>query len=616
MQSSATGPFHGWQTEFRYATLCATLVLLTLFVAIRVEGPANAVSAMRLGGAIVLGVLLHRRGRAWALYLAFAAIAVYLGNVLAGRPGAFAAGAAGIRVLEAGAAYTILRALRIDPVGLRDVRALAFTGAVTIGLVPVAGGLAGGWLVHQFYATRVPAATVDWALGTAMGMLVLLPVMLAWSPERWDRLCQPDKMKGFLIFLALSLVATLLAIEYTASPFIVMSLPLMLVASMTPLLSTAIICGANIVMVTLLRSVPVDGLLPLVDTGLMEVLDSSELNVYSALVVMAPLTIGVLLADRARGEHRLAASRRQMQAVTDNVPALIGYIDGDGRYLFVNRVYQDWFGLNASAMVGKTPEEVFGADTAHEFAPFLAQAMRGETVRFERRIQGGRQLESSLVPDFEDGQLRGIFLMSSDITARKALEARLQEESERARDIAEHDDLTGLPNRRSLELRLASALAEAQASNAPMALLFMDLDGFKPINDRLGHDMGDRLLRMVADRLKASVRAADTVARVGGDEFVVVLGPIREATDAEDIANKLLQAIRVPFDVDGRELHVSITIGIALHPQDGADAATLMRQADAAMYRAKSLGRDRFSLSPASSSAPGNEGDAASSDDS
>ena len=236
MQSSATGPFHGWQTEFRYATLCATLVLLTVFVAIRVEGPANAVSAMRLGGAIVLGMLLHRRGRAWALYLAFAAIAVYLGNVLAGRPGAFAAGAAGIRVLEAGAAYTILRALRIDPVGLRDVRALAFTGAVTIGLVPVAGGLAGGWLVHQFYATRVPAATVDWALGSAMGMLVLLPVMLAWSPERWDRLCQPDKMKGFLIFLALSLVATFLAIEYTASPFIVMSLPLMLVAVRTPLL--------------------------------------------------------------------------------------------------------------------------------------------------------------------------------------------------------------------------------------------------------------------------------------------------------------------------------------------------------------------------------------------
>ncbi len=613
MQSSAIGAFHGWQAEFRYATLCAMLVLVTLFVAVRLEGAANPVSALRLGGAIVLGTLLHRRGRAWVLYLAFAAIAIYLGNVLAGGPGAFAVGAAGIRVLEAGAAYAILLALRIDPVGLRDVRALAFTGAVAVGLVPFVGGLAGGWLVHHFYGTGLLAATVNWALGSAMGMLVLLPVMLAWSPDRWRRLCQPAKLRGFLLLLALSLVATVLATEYAARPFIVMSLPLTLVALRTPLLGTAIICAANIVLVMLLRSVPVDGLLPLADTGLMEALNYGELNVYSAMVVLAPLTIGVLLAHSARGEHQLAASRRQLEAVTNNVPALIGYIGGDGRYRFVNRVYEDWFGLAASAMVGKTPDEVFGPDTVHEFAPFLEQAMRGGTVRYERTIPGGRQLESSLVPDMEDGQLRGIFLMSSDITARKSLEARLQEESDHARELAEHDALTGLPNRRSLELRLASALADAQANNALMALLFMDLDAFKPINDRLGHAIGDRLLCLVADRLKASVRAKDIVARLGGDEFVVVLAPIRTVADAQRIADKLLQAIRVPFNVEGHELHVSLTIGIALHPQDGNDAATLMRQADAAMYRAKSLGRDRFSLSSASSSALGVEGDGAAS---
>ncbi len=609
MQSSATGAFQGWQAEFRYATLCATLVLLTLFVASRLEGAADPVSVLRLAGAIDLGVLLHRRGRAWALYLAFMAVAVYLGNLLAGRPEAFAAGAAGIRALEVGAAYAILRALRIDGVGLRDVRALAYTGAVAVGLVPVVGGLAGGLLVHHFYGTGVPAATIHWTLGSAMGMLVLLPVMMAWSPARWHRLCQPAKLKGFLFLLAISLVATLLATEYAARPFIVMSLPLILVALRTPLLGTAIACAANIVLVTLLRSVPVDGLLPWVNTGLIEALDYGELNVYSALVVLAPLTIGVLLADRARGEHQLAASRRQLEAVTHNVPALIGYLDGDGRYRFVNRMYEDWFGLTAAAMVGKRPDEVFGPDTAHDFAPYFEQAMRGETVRFERTIPGGRQVESSLVPDLQDGQLHGIFLMSSDITARKSLEARLQEESDRARDLAEHDDLTGLPNRRSLELRLTSALADAQANSAPMALLFMDLDAFKPINDRLGHDIGDRLLRMVADRLTASVRATDTVARVGGDEFVVVMAPILAAADARRIANKLLQAVRVPFNFEGHELHVSLTIGIALRPQDGDDAATLMRQADAAMYYAKSLGRDRFSMPPASSSARGIERD-------
>ncbi len=611
MQSAATGAFQGWQAEFRFASLCATLVLLTLFVAIRLEGATNPVSALRLGGAIILGALLHRRGRAWGLYLVFVAIAIYLGNVLAGRPPAFAVGTAGIRTLEAGAAYAILRGLRIDAVGLRDVRALAATGAVAVGLVPSVGGLAGGLLVNYFFGTPVQAATISWALGSAMGMLVLLPVMLAWSPARWERLCQPAKMRRFLLLLAISLVATLLATEYTAHPFIVMSLPLMLVALRTPLLGTAIICAANIVLVTLARSVPLDGLLALAPNGLMAAMDDGALNVYSALVVLAPLTVGVLLVDRARAEHLLSASRRQMEAVTNNVPALIGYLDSDGRYGFVNRMYEDWFGLSASAILGKTPDEVFGPDAAHEFAPYLEQAMHGQTARFERTIRGNRHVESSLVPDLQDGQLRGIFLMSSDITARKALETQLQAETDRVRALAEHDDLTGLPNRRSLELRLASTLSDAQANNAKMALLFMDLDGFKPINDRLGHDMGDRLLRMVADRLKASVRVADTVGRVGGDEFVVVLAPIRVVADALEIANKLLQAIRAPFDLEGREVHVSLTIGIALHPEDGDDVATLMRKADAAMYLAKSLGRDRFSLSPASSRAPDFEGGAA-----
>ena len=615
MQSSATGTFHGWWAELRYAVLCASLVLLTLFFAIRLEGAANPVSALRLGGAIVLGALLHRQGRAWVLYLALAAIAVYLGNVLAGRPVAFSAGAALIRALEAGAAYAILRALRIDPIGLCDVRALAFTGAVAVVLVPMLGGLAGGLLVHQFFDMDVPSAALNWGLGSAMGILVLLPVVLAWSPARWARLCQPVKMKSFLFLLAFSLVATFIAIEYTARPFIVMSLPLMLVALRTPLFGTAMICAANIVLVTLFRSIPVEELLPLAHKSFMDSLSYTEINVYSALVVLAPLTIGVVLADRARGEHQLAASRRQLEAVTNNVPALIGYLSRDGRYQFVNRVYESWFGLPASAILGKTPDEVFGPDAAHEFAPYLEQAMHGETARFERTIPGNRHVESSLVPDLQDGQLRGIFLMSSDITARKALEAQLQAETDRVRALAEHDDLTGLPNRRSLEFRLASALADTQANNAKMALMFMDLDGFKPINDRLGHDMGDRLLRMVADRLKASVRVADTVGRIGGDEFVVVLAPIRVVADALEIANKLLQAIRAPFNLEGREVHVSLTIGIALHPEDGDDVATLMRKADAAMYLAKSLGRDRFSLSPASSRAPDFEGGAAESGD-
>jgi diguanylate cyclase (GGDEF)-like protein len=169
-----------------------------------------------------------------------------------------------------------------------------------------------------------------------------------------------------------------------------------------------------------------------------------------------------------------------------------------------------------------------------------------------------------------------------------------QRAEQRIRHMAHHDELTGLPNRALLNDRMAQALARSRRGGRPVAVLFLDLDGFKFINDSLGHAIGDRLLVEVAARLEASVRQGDTVARLGGDEFVVMLVDMEQADDAALVAQNILHALAQPVLVEGETLHVTTSIGVAVHPADGGDAETLLKHADAAMYRAKEQGRNAY----------------------
>ncbi|MGN2392485.1 bifunctional diguanylate cyclase/phosphodiesterase [Pelomicrobium sp. G1] len=174
-----------------------------------------------------------------------------------------------------------------------------------------------------------------------------------------------------------------------------------------------------------------------------------------------------------------------------------------------------------------------------------------------------------------------------DITERKRAEARIEH-------LATRDPLTALPNRVLLHDRLQQHLIGCQRSGTSLALLFIDLDRFKTINDSLGHHVGDELLKQVAQRLEKCVRRDDTLARLGGDEFVVVLAGIREETDAAQVAQKLLRNLAEPYFIQGRQLATTASIGIAIHPYDGQDIATLMKNADTAMYHAKERGRNTY----------------------
>ncbi|MHB1189092.1 response regulator [Thiobacillus sp.] len=178
----------------------------------------------------------------------------------------------------------------------------------------------------------------------------------------------------------------------------------------------------------------------------------------------------------------------------------------------------------------------------------------------------------------------------------RLLYRQLEQYSRALESLALHDALTGLPNRRLLFDRLALAIAHAHRNKSTMAVMYLDLDGFKQINDTLGHDAGDTLLRMVADRLVAAVRQEDTVARLGGDEFVIALWELSHADDVARLVSKMIQAVSQPYRIQGRDVNITASIGVGIYPTHGEEVETLMKSADLALYDAKRAGKNDYRI--------------------
>ncbi len=315
---------------------------------------------------------------------------------------------------------------------------------------------------------------------------------------------------------------------------------------------------------------------------------------FCAAVVLL-YAVGCLLMRRVQAQHRLARQRVELLAkVFEHSGEAIMLTDHQHRVIEVNPAFVRQTGYSA--------EEIVGRDAAQQLAaqgPNQAQLAR-ITEALDRegqwrgevwdRAKDGREYPKWLsvtVLRGADGGISHHITSSIDVTEVKLAEARMQH-------LAHHDTLTGLPNRVHLLERLQGAIADARREGSQLAVLFIDMDRFKNINDTLGHQVGDGLLVEVGRRLRALVRETDLVARLGGDEFVVVLTHVgqRGADAAAKIGGQLLQALGRPYAVQGHELHSTPSVGISLFPADGAEPDTLMKNADTAMYHAKAQGRN------------------------
>lgn len=301
------------------------------------------------------------------------------------------------------------------------------------------------------------------------------------------------------------------------------------------------------------------------------------------------------ITARRSNELALIKSEQRLRLITDNIPALVAYVTTDEHIAFANRRYEEAYGILHEELAGMAVSEVLGPDVYAQSHHYIRQALAGTPVLFERTVrceQGLRYERVSYIPDIDQcGTVTGYFGLVEDITALKLVEAKL-------RQLVRVDPLTGIANRLQFDERLADAIRFSRRYGSGMAVLFLDIDHFKEINDSCGHQGGDQVLREFAQRLLACVRDTDTVARIAGDEFVIILEGLTAAEEAQGVARKIIAAMQQPFDVCGRPRAVTTSIGVAVRRQDDDDAKALLARADEALYRAKSAGRNTFETNP------------------
>jgi diguanylate cyclase (GGDEF)-like protein/PAS domain S-box-containing protein len=299
--------------------------------------------------------------------------------------------------------------------------------------------------------------------------------------------------------------------------------------------------------------------------------------------VEAVFTIAFDIHEDVLAREALEAARERLDRFTENIPYPLTYVDHHCVLRFVNKAYCEAAGQSAGELLGRHIGEVRGPRRWAEHEPFFERALKGHTVQYTRLVdrlpQGPRWLRTSYVPDFDARRhVRGLYTVTIDVH-------ELTMAQEKLRRSVEHDSLTDVLSRRTMMDRIEAAMLDA--AERPCALFFVDLDGFKEVNDRLGHRAGDRLLVDAAAALQAAVRAEDAVGRFGGDEFLV-LAAVRDPAGAQALALHMLAAVRRACTTTP----ISASIGYALAPQDALSPMKLLQLADDAMYVAKREGKD------------------------
>ena len=304
--------------------------------------------------------------------------------------------------------------------------------------------------------------------------------------------------------------------------------------------------------------------------------------------------MAVDVTARRLAEKKLIDSERRLAAITDNLPVLITYVDHERRLRFANATLKSWVGVAPADVRDRRFEEIYGEAIYQDRKVYIERALAGERVEFEastRTFGVERHMQVVYVPDRgNDGTIRGFYTLTTDVTTLKESETKLSR-------LARLDALTGLPNRYQFNEKLDEAIGRSQRLKVRIAVMYLDIDHFKQINDTYGHATGDGVLVEFARRLGTCVRSTDTVARLAGDEFVIILEGLHSAAEPQLVAKKITDAMQLPCIVDGREIAATSSIGVAYGHTFNLTAADLLGLADKSLYAAKRAGRNTFRVS-------------------
>jgi diguanylate cyclase (GGDEF)-like protein/PAS domain S-box-containing protein len=462
-------------------------------------------------------------------------------------------------------------------------------GAVAPVLVMVP---ASGALTAVVWGEDFPSAMLNGLVGGVIGAVTVLPVALLCAiyglrsaAQRW---WEPDNLGMALI----SVAVVLWAATTLPKPFVIMLAPMVWVAVRSSLLNSLVINGLiSLSMVILIRA----GLLLPPPTSSWW---GDGLYYVSVLATLLPgLFLAVLSDAQRRSNEALAAREARASSLYKATPAMLHSIDGQGCIVQVNQLWLDTLGYRESEVLGRhIAEFMTPASARHAREVVIPQALRdgrydNAEYQFVRADGAVCDVLLSAVWEF-DAQRRPLRSLAvlQDVTEKKRLQMRSY--------FAEHDALTGLPNRVLMLDRLKVLCAHHARQRGVFAVGFLDLDHFKQVNDQYGHDAGDQLLKAVAERLQATLRADDTVCRIGGDEFVVLLGGVSRADELPPLMDKVMSAVAGPCRLgdaaDAPVVQVSASLGVAVYPSHGDDPQTLLTHADQAMYLAKRSGRNRY----------------------
>ncbi len=584
-----------WMDRCLMASLIAGCAWLSLALA---KGPGG-LSAIWVGNGIFAGWLLSRPTSVWPAYVILGLFANIAARLLVGSPLTYGFLIGMCHLLEV---LAIAGAIRQQVPSIGDPKRWIALGGVATSSTLIACGLSGvlaAGVTHWFYGTPFWTSFITWYAAHVVGMVVIGTTTLVIHREGINAIAPSGRRLQFALSMALVAV-TAMAVFWSDYPLLFLVYPPLLLGAFQHRFPGVVV---GVTLLTVIGGVATSaGHGPLwLSPGISDLGRAALFQLYISGGCLLTIPVVLVMAERRKLSSQVRHSEHQYRLLADNSSDLIVRLNSRGERVYVSPSAEEMLGWTPSDMLG-SHQSLIHPNDLHEQQAAIDQALidgQLHTSKYRVRHRDGYYIWMEVVmrpvPSEEEPGKHDLILAGRNITRRVAAEEALETSRREFERLSRVDALTGVANRRQLEERLPLALSRMERSGYPIALIYLDIDHFKNINDTRGHAIGDKVIQAFAQRIEAMIRSTDLLVRLGGDEFVILLEDAIRPMVAEVVAMKILAAMRTPIEIEGSSLTISTSIGIAFASKKVA-AEDVMAAADEALYAAKEAGRNQYRM--------------------